>query len=109
MEVVLKEGFNINTKILLLYRGIYIIINDAIFKFIRFRLRKNNHRICTYVKPKYGGNMGKYQIFLKFTQSQMVKNALKLSTMVGEKFEIYLSQMAKNAIKLSTMVGEIKM
>ncbi len=39
----------------------------------------------------------------------MVKNALKLSTLVGEKFEIYLSQMAKNAIKLSTMVGEIKM
>jgi hypothetical protein len=36
----------------------------------------------------------------------MVKNALKLSTMVGENFEIYLSQMVKNALKLSTMVGE---
>ena len=38
--------------------------------------------------------------------SQMAKNALKLSTMVGEMFKIYLSQMAKNALKLSTMVGE---
>ena len=36
----------------------------------------------------------------------MSKNALKLSTMVGESFEIYSSQMAKNALKLSTMVGE---
>ena len=31
--------------------------------------------------------------------SQMAKNALKLSTMVAENFEIYLSQMAKNALK----------
>ena len=39
---------------------------------------------------------------------KMVNNAFKfkLPTMVGEKFEIYLSQMAKNAFKLSTMVGE---
>ena len=36
----------------------------------------------------------------------MAKNAFKLSTMVGENFEIYFSQMAKNAFKLSTMVGE---
>jgi len=36
----------------------------------------------------------------------MTKNAFKLSTMVGENFEIYLSQMTKNAFKLSTMVGE---
>ena len=36
----------------------------------------------------------------------MAKNALKLSTMVGENFEIYSPQMAKNALKLSTMVGE---
>ena len=36
----------------------------------------------------------------------MAKNALKLSTMVGENFEIYLPQMAKNALKLFTMVGE---
>ena len=33
-------------------------------------------------------------------------NALKLSAMVGENFEIHLSEMAKNAPKLSTMVGE---
>ena len=37
----------------------------------------------------------------------MAKSALKLSTMVGENFEIYCSQMAKNAFKLSTMVGDI--
>ena len=36
----------------------------------------------------------------------MPKNALKLSTMVGGNFEIYMSQMAKKALKLSTMVGE---
>ena len=36
----------------------------------------------------------------------MAKNALKLSTMVGENFNIYLSEMAKNALKYSTMVGE---
>ena len=42
---------------------------------------------------------------LKFT-SQIAKNAFKLSTMVGENFEIYLSQMAENALKLSTIVGE---
>ena len=35
----------------------------------------------------------------------MARNALKLSTIVGEKFEIYFSQMAKKCI-LSTMVGE---
>ena len=38
--------------------------------------------------------------------SEMVKNALKLSTMVGEHFKIYLSEMAKNAHKFSNMVGE---
>ena len=37
---------------------------------------------------------------------QMAKTDLKLSTMVGENFEIYLSQMAKMAFKLSTVVGE---
>jgi len=36
----------------------------------------------------------------------MTKNTFKLSTIVGEKFEIYLSQMTKNAFKLSTMGGE---
>ena len=36
----------------------------------------------------------------------MAKNALKLSTMVGENFEIHLFQMGKNAPKLSTMLGE---
>ena len=36
----------------------------------------------------------------------MAKNALKLSTMFGETFKMYLSEMAKNAFKLSTMVGE---
>ena len=36
----------------------------------------------------------------------MAKNAFKLSTMVGENFEIHYSQMAKNAFKLSTLVGE---
>ena len=36
----------------------------------------------------------------------MAKNALKLSTMVGENFEIHLSQMAKNDLKLSTIVGD---
>ena len=43
-----------------------------------------------------------FEIYL----SQMLKNALKLSTMVGENFEIYMSQMSKNALKLSTMVGD---
>ena len=42
---------------------------------------------------------------LKF-MSQMGKFALKLSTIFGENFEIYLSQMAKIAFKLSTRVGE---
>ena len=36
----------------------------------------------------------------------MAKNALKLSTIVGETFEIYLPQMETIAVKLSTMVGE---
>jgi hypothetical protein len=36
----------------------------------------------------------------------MAKNEFKLSSMVGENFEIYFSQMAKNDLKLSTMVGE---
>ena len=34
----------------------------------------------------------------------MAKNASKLSTMVGENFEIYCSQMAKNASKLSMVL-----
>ena len=38
--------------------------------------------------------------------SQMAKNALKLSTMVGENFEIYMSQIAKNTLKLSTMIED---
>ena len=39
---------------------------------------------------------------------QMVGKALKLSTMdmVGEKIEISWSQMARQALKLTTMVGE---
>ena len=37
----------------------------------------------------------------------MAKNGLRLSTIVGENFKIYLSEMAKNELKLSTMVGEI--
>ena len=36
----------------------------------------------------------------------MARNALKLSTMVGENFEICISEMARNALKLSTMDGE---
>ena len=36
----------------------------------------------------------------------MAKNAFKLSTMVGEMFEIYLYNEIENAFKLSTMVGQ---
>ena len=36
----------------------------------------------------------------------MAKNALKLSTIVGENVEICSSQIARNALKLTTMVGE---
>ena len=39
--------------------------------------------------------------------SEMAKNAFKLSTMVGEIFELILSQMAKTALKLSVKVREI--
>ena len=39
-----------------------------------------------------------------FHLSEMAKNGLKLSTMVGENFGIYLSEMAKNGLKFSTMV-----
>ena len=39
---------------------------------------------------------------MKFTCLEWLKYALKLSTMVGENFEIYLPQMAENALKLST-------
>ena len=42
-----------------------------------------------------------FEIYL----SQVAKNDLKLS-MVRENFEIYLSQMAKNDLKISAMVGE---
>ena len=63
--------------------------------------------------------------FFEIWSSQIAKNALKLTTMVGEIFEIcssqpqmaknafklstiiYLSRIAKNALELSTMVGEI--
>ena len=46
----------------------------------------------------------KFEIY----SSQMAKNAFKLlSTMAGENFEIHLSQMSKNPLKLSSMVGEI--
>ena len=31
----------------------------------------------------------------------MAKNGLKLSTMVGENFEIYMSEMAKNGLKFT--------
>ena len=37
----------------------------------------------------------------------MAKNVFKLSTMVGEIFELILSQMAKTALKLSVKVKEI--
>ena len=36
----------------------------------------------------------------------MAKNELKLPTMVGENFEIYLSQMTKNTLEFFTVVGE---
>ena len=36
----------------------------------------------------------------------MAINALKMSTMIGENFEICISESARNALKLSTMVGE---
>ena len=37
----------------------------------------------------------------------MAKNALKLSPMAGENFEILKFTLAKNALKVSTMVWEI--
>ena len=37
----------------------------------------------------------------------MARNALKLSTMIGENFKICWHQIARNALKLSTMVREI--
>ena len=40
---------------------------------------------------------------IKFNCLSSGKNALKVSTIVGEKFEIYWSQMAKNLLKLSTI------
>ena len=43
--------------------------------------------------------------FLKLYE--MAINTFKLSTMVGEIFEMYMYEMARNAFKLSTMVGEI--
>ena len=36
----------------------------------------------------------------------MARNALKLSTIVGDIFEICISEMAINALKLSNIVGE---
>ena len=36
----------------------------------------------------------------------MARNALKLSTMVEEYFEICISEMTRNALKMSIMVGE---
>ena len=38
--------------------------------------------------------------------SQMAKYALKLLTMLGENFDIYLPRMAKYALKFSSMVGD---
>ena len=43
---------------------------------------------------------------LTFTYISNGQNAFKLSTIVGEIFEIYLCQMARNAFKLFTMVRE---
>ena len=42
---------------------------------------------------------------LKFADAYK-KKRVKLSTMVGENFEICISEMSRNALKLSTMVGE---
>ena len=42
---------------------------------------------------------------LKYTHLKWLKNTLKLSTMVGENFEIYSSQVDKT-LKSYTMVGE---
>jgi len=36
----------------------------------------------------------------------MVRNAFKLTTMLGENFDRSTSKIARNAFKLSTMVGE---
>ena len=36
----------------------------------------------------------------------MARMTFKLSTMIGENFEIYTSQMARMAFNLSTMIGE---
>ena len=37
----------------------------------------------------------------------MARNALKISTMVGENFENCISEMARNALKMFTMVEDI--
>ena len=48
----------------------------------------------------FGGHMHFFlsEKILKFTHLKWLKNTLKLSTMVGEKFEIYSSQVAKKYI-----------
>ena len=46
----------------------------------------------------------KFENFAYFT-SEMGKNTLKISTMFGENFENFASEMDKNALKISTVVG----
>ncbi len=60
------------------------------------------------LQTKIWGKSGKISDILKFTHSQMVKNALKLSTLVGEKFEIYLSQMAKTQLNCPPWLEKLK-
>jgi hypothetical protein len=37
----------------------------------------------------------------------MARNALKISTIVGENFENCISEMSRNTLKMSTMAGDI--
>ena len=50
---------------------------------------------------------GSFQRIVNAIITSVSNSSLKLSTMIGENFEIYSSQMAKNALTLSTMVGEM--
>ena len=68
---------------------------------------------CSYFSPEIKAAIVLY-LFLVYNilflwilllVSQEVKNAVKLSTMIGENFEIYWSQMAKNVLKLYTLRG----
>ena len=45
-----------------------------------------------------GENVEIYSYQLEIYSSQFIKNALNLSTMVGENLEIYSSQLVKNAL-----------